>query len=169
MAAVLYAVLDAGTETAAAVHELDDAGMPQERCRVVAHRHGLADVPCSELEGFETGAAPLSLRIAVLAGAAAGGLGLALGLTGLSPLGPWLTAALTLGVGVVAGAFSGLVAGATTVDPTLLRLATELRPGKVLLSVRPDTDNARERAEHILAAHHAHVVRRQLLPWADPA
>mgnify|MGYP003382637752 CR=1 FL=1 len=77
--------------------------------------------------------------------------------------GPIAVVLFTTTAGTIAGALTGVLAGASDADPTLQRLATALEDGKVLLSVEPPSLDCAERAEHILHKHHARIVHRHLL------
>ncbi len=165
MSNVVFALLNAGDETTTTVHELDLAGIPEDRCRVLAHRGPLSREPASELADFETGAAAMTARLSILTASAGVVLGAVVALASGSSL--FACIAVFAVMGAIAGAFAGVVGGGSSVDPTLRRLARELQPGKVLLSVRSDTRNSQERAEHILTRHHARIVHRHVLPWHD--
>jgi hypothetical protein len=163
MAHVIFALFDGPSEVAAAVAELEEAGTPKRHCSVVVHRGGLENLPASELELFESGAAAMTARLVALGAAVGAVVGLVAGPLGLLAAGPLASVLLTTTAGTMAGALSGVLAGASDSDPTLHRLSEGLEKGQVLLSVEPPSLDCAERAEHILHKHHARVVHRHLL------
>jgi hypothetical protein len=165
-----YALFDHPEQAAAAAKELQDSGTSRDQCSVVFHGSRLDDLPASELQMFETGAASTAMKVG-LTGGAVGAIFGALTLGPLGLVGAGALAAVLFGAasGTLLGTLTGAVAGASDADPALKKLAQGIEHGKVLLAVESTSPQAAEHADRVLARHGAHTIHRHLLLRMTPA
>lgn len=164
MSHVLFALFEHPAKAAEALKELHALGASKEGFSVVVHRRGLEQGHSEETPMFETDAAPAAAKGAVIGGVLGAIVGaLVGGPFGLVGAGPLATALFASTAGTITGAFSGVMAGSTSPDPTLEALAQGAEAGKVVVSVDAPTLSSEEDAETILKRHGALVVHRRLL------
>jgi uncharacterized membrane protein len=155
---VLFAIFENEQDAQNALHAIQAIPGLSEACTVVLHRDKVDrhDVPLQETsarEGVTTGA---------LVGSTFGGLvgAILFGPLEFVAIGPLAGALFGILGGGAAGALGGGLTGAGQPDPVLQEVEREVKNGKVLLTVEPQTMMEVNEIERISLANHGRIARK---------
>jgi hypothetical protein len=161
----LFAILDSPDAADAALAEIGSRPEFAGRYAVVVHRDRIPQEASDPVIAHEERGAREGFRFGAVLGATGTAMVLATleGAYGWVGIGPALAALLGAGAGGASGAFIGGLAGSAYGDTQFQRLATHLRRGRVLVSVRVDGRARKHQIEETLRRHGARTAHRALI------
>jgi len=158
---VLFAIFENEQDAENCLRAIQALPGLSETCTVLLHRGEVdrLDVPLEETsarEGVTTGA---------LVGSTFGGMmgALLFGPLGFAAIGPLAGALFGMLGGGAAGALGGGLTGAGQPDPVLQEVEREVKNGKVLLTVEPQTRGEVDEIERICIENHGRIARKPVL------